>query len=145
MTTAETTTTTVTPPATAAAPVAKKKSAKRKISEGVAHIQASFNNTMISISTPSGDVLCQGSAGRSGFKGSRKGTPFAAQLAAETVAKKAIEEFALRRVVINVSGPGAGRDSAVRALRNSGLEIVRLVDKTSLPHNGCRPRKKRRV
>jgi small subunit ribosomal protein S11 len=124
---------------------AVKKKTKRKISEGVAHIQATFNNTMVSISTPSGDVLCQGSAGRSGFKGSRKGTPFAAQLAAETVAKKAIDEFSLRRVVINVSGPGAGRDSAVRALRNSGLEIIRLVDTTCLPHNGCRPRKKRRV
>lgn len=124
---------------------AVKKKVKRKISEGVAHIQATFNNTMVSISTPSGDVLCQGSAGRSGFKGSRKGTPFAAQLAAETVAKRAIDEYALRRVVINVSGPGAGRDSAVRALRNSGLEIIRLVDTTCLPHNGCRPRKKRRV
>jgi small subunit ribosomal protein S11 len=122
-----------------------KKKAKRKISEGVAHVCASFNNTMISITTPSGDVLCQGSAGRSGFKGSRKGTPFAAQLAAETVAKKAIEEFSLRRVVINVSGPGAGRDSAVRAMRNAGLEIIRLVDTTGIPHNGCRPRKKRRV
>lgn len=129
----------------ATASTAVKKKAKRKISEGVAHVCASFNNTMISITTPSGDVLCQGSAGRSGFKGSRKGTPFAAQLAAETVAKKAIDEFALRRVVINVSGPGAGRDSAVRALRNAGLEIIRLVDTTGIPHNGCRPRKKRRV
>lgn len=145
MTTApQTTETTTVAPAPAAAPVVKKKS-KRKISEGVVHVQASFNNTMVSIATPSGDILCQGSAGRSGFKGSRKGTPFAAQLAAETVAKKAIEEFSLKRVVINVSGPGAGRDSAVRALRNSGLEIIRLVDKTCLPHNGCRPRKKRRV
>lgn len=139
-TTPETTTAAAAP---SAAPVKKK--TKRKISEGVAHIQATFNNTMVSITSPSGDTLCQGSAGRSGFKGSRKGTPFAAQLAAETVAKKAIEEFSLRRVVINVSGPGAGRDSAVRALRNSGLEIIRLVDTTSLPHNGCRPRKKRRV
>jgi len=143
MTTEPTTTTTTETTAPAVAPAKKK--VKRKISEGVAHIQATFNNTMISITTPSGDVLCQGSAGRSGFKGSRKGTPFAAQLAAETVAKKAIEEFSLRRVVINVSGPGAGRDSAVRALRNSGLEIIRLVDTTCLPHNGCRPRKKRRV
>lgn len=122
-----------------------KKKVKRKISEGVAHVCATFNNTMISISTSSGDVLCQGSAGRSGFKGSRKGTPFAAQLAAETVAKKVIDEFSLRRVVVNVSGPGAGRDSAVRALRNSGLEIIRLIDTTRLPHNGCRARKKRRV
>ena len=138
------TTETTAAPAVAAATTVKKK-AKRKISEGVVHILATFNNTMVSITTPSGDVLCQGSAGRSGFKGSRKGTPFAAQLAAEFVAKKAIEEFALRRVVINVSGPGAGRDSAVRALRNSGLEVIRLVDTTGLPHNGCRPRKKRRV
>lgn len=118
---------------------------KRKISEGVAHVCASFNNTMIAITTPSGDLLCQGSAGKSGFKGSRKGTPFAAQLAAESVAKKAIEEFSLRRVVVNVSGPGAGRDSAIRALRNSGLDVIRLVDTTSIPHNGCRPKKKRRV
>lgn len=125
--------------------MAVKKKVKRKISEGVAHIQATFNNTMISISTPSGDVLCQGSAGRSGFKGSRKGTPFAAQLAAESVAKKAAEEFSVKRVVVNVSGPGAGRDSAVRALRNSGLDIIRLVDTTPLPHNGCRRRKRRRV
>jgi small subunit ribosomal protein S11 len=138
--------TVVTTESTNAAPAASsKKKSKRKISEGIAHILASFNNTMVSITTPSGDVLCQGSAGRSGFKGSRKGTPFAAQLAAEAVAKKAIEEFALRRVVIHVSGPGAGRDSAVRALRNSGLEVIRLVDTTGLPHNGCRPRKKRRV
>lgn len=144
MTTAQTPVTPETAAPAATVATAKKKT-KRKISEGVAHIQASFNNTMISITTPSGDVLCQGSAGRSGFKGSRKGTPFAAQLAAETVAKKAIEEFSLRRVVINVSGPGAGRDSAVRALRNSGLELIRLVDTTCLPHNGCRPRKKRRV
>ena len=145
MTTEPTSTPESTTPATPVTAAAAKKKVKRKISEGVAHIQATFNNTMVSISSPSGDVLCQGSAGRSGFKGSRKGTPFAAQLAAETVAKKAIEEFSLRRVVINVSGPGAGRDSAVRALRNSGLEIIRLVDTTRLPHNGCRPRKKRRV
>ena len=145
MTTAPETTSEVSTAAPASAASASKKKVKRKISEGVAHIQATFNNTMVSISTPSGDVLCQGSAGRSGFKGSRKGTPFAAQLAAESVAKKAIEEFSLRRVVINVSGPGAGRESAVRALRNSGLEIIRLNDTTPLPHNGCRPRKKRRV
>lgn len=143
ITTEPTTKTSTAAPAVATAPVKKK--VKRKLSEGVAHIQASFNNTMVSITTPSGDILCQGSAGRSGFKGSRKGTPFAAQLAAETAAKKVIEEFSLKRVVVNVSGPGAGRDSAVRALRNSGLEIIRLVDMTPLPHNGCRPRKKRRV
>lgn len=125
--------------------MATKAKAKRKISEGVAHIKATFNNTLISISTPSGDVICQGTAGRSGFKGARKGTPFAAQLAAEAVAKKAVDEFSLRRVVVEVSGPGAGRDSAIRALRGAGLEVIRLVDRTRLPHNGCRPRKKRRV
>ena len=125
--------------------MATKTKAKRKISEGVAHINATFNNTLISISTPSGDVLCQASAGSSGFKGSRKGTPFAAQLAAESAAKKAIDEYALRRVAVEVSGPGAGRDSAIRALRGAGLEVIRLIDKTPLPHNGCRPRKKRRV
>lgn len=131
--------------ATSPSTSAPKKKAKKKISEGIAHVQASFNNTVVTICTPSGDVLCQGSGGRSGFKGSRKGTPFAAQTAAEAVSKKAIEEYALKRVVVEVSGPGAGRDSAIRAMRASGLEVVRLVDKTPLPHNGCRPRKKRRV
>lgn len=125
--------------------MAGKKTAKRKLSEGVAHIQATFNNTLVSISTPSGDVIAQSSAGRAGFKGSRKGTPFAAQLAAEAVARKSIDEFGLRRVVVEVSGPGAGRDSAIRALRTAGLDVIRLVDRTRLPHNGCRPRKKRRV
>lgn len=145
-TTASSTTTSATETTVAPATVtAVKRKAKRTISEGIAHIQASFNNTIISITTPSGDVLCQGSAGRAGFKGSRKCTPFAAQLAAETVAKKAIDEFSLRRVSVHVSGPGAGRDSAVRALRNSGLEVIRLEDNTPLPHNGCRPKKKRRV
>lgn len=142
---AEITQTVTTSATTAPAVKQPRTKSKRKISEGIAHILASFNNTMVSITTPSGDVLCQGSAGRSGFKGSRKGTPFAAQLAAEVVGKKAIEEFALRRVVIHVSGPGAGRDSAVRALRNCGLEVIRLIDTTGLPHNGCRPKKKRRV
>jgi len=122
-----------------------KKKAKRKVSEGIAHVQASFNNTIVTICAPSGDVLCQGSGGRSGFKGARKGTPFAAQTAAEVVAKKAVEEYALRRVIVEVSGPGAGRDSAIRAMRAAGLEVIRLIDKTPLPHNGCRPRKKRRV
>ena len=125
--------------------MAAKSKTKRKISEGVAHIKATFNNTIISITTPSGDVLCQSSAGASGFKGSRKGTPFAAQLAAEATAKKASDEYGVRRVVINVSGPGAGRDSAIRAIRNSGIDVIRLVDRTRLPHNGCRPKKKRRV
>lgn len=132
--------------ATAAPAVAAKKKLKRKsYGEGIAHINASFNNTIISITTTSGELLCQGSAGKAGFSGARKGTPFAAQLAAEAVAKKAIEEFSLKSVVARVSGPGAGRDSAVRALRNAGLEIKMLADVTPLPHNGCRARKRRRV
>ncbi len=125
--------------------MAIKKKTKRKVSEGIAHVQATFNNTVVTMCTPSGDVLCQGSGGRSGFKGSRKGTPFAAQTAAEVVSKKAMEEYGLKRVIVEVSGPGAGRDSAIRAMRASGLEVIRLVDKTPLPHNGCRARKKRRV
>ncbi len=118
---------------------------KRKISEGIAHINATFNNTLITISSKAGDVLCQNSAGANGFKGSRKGTPYAAQLAADAAAKKAIDDYGLREVEINVSGPGAGRDSAIRAFKSAGLTITRLTDCTPLPHNGCRPRKKRRV
>lgn len=123
----------------------QQRGAKRKTIEGVATIQATFNNTVISISNTSGDVLCQSSAGRCGFKGSRKSTPYAAQLAAESVAKFAIENFDMKRLIVEVSGPGAGRDSAIRALRNAGLEVTKLTDKTPIPHNGCRPRKKRRV
>lgn len=118
---------------------------KRKVSEGVAHIQATFNNTVVTITTPAGDALCQSSAGRCGFKGSRKGTPYAAQLASEAVAKTAMETFEMKRVAVEVKGPGAGRDSAIRSLRNAGLEVISLKDQTALPHNGCRPRKKRRV
>ena len=125
--------------------MASKNRGKRKISEGVAHIQASFNNTIVTISDMSGNVLCQNSAGRAGVKGSRKGTPYAAQLAAEAAARFAKDEFDLRRVAIEVSGPGAGRDSAIRALHSLGLEVMKLKDKTRLPHNGCRPRKKRRI
>ncbi len=123
----------------------KTRRVKKRVSEGLATIQASFNNTIITISNPSGDVLCQNSAGRCGFKGSRKGTPFAAQLASEAAAKDAFENFEMRRVAVEVKGPGAGRESAIRALRNAGLEVIRLTDVTPLPHNGCRPRKKRRV
>ncbi len=123
----------------------KARGAKKKVAEGVAHIQATFNNTIVSISNSAGDVLCQNSAGRCGFKGSRKGTPYAAQLAAEAAAKYAIDNFDMKRVIIEVSGPGAGRDSAIRALRGAGLDIMSLVDTTALPHNGCRAPKKRRV
>ena|SRR3990167_5806356 len=117
----------------------------RKVTEGIAHVQATFNNTKISISDPQGNVLCFRSAGASGFKGSRKGTPYAAQLPAEELGKIVIENFGMKRVAIQVRGPGAGRDSAIRGLRSAGLEITSLEDRTRLPHNGCRPRKKRRV
>lgn len=117
----------------------------RKVTEGIAHIQATFNNTKISISDPQGNVLAFKSAGGSGFKGSRKGTPYGAQLASEALARMVKENFGLRRVAVKAKGPGAGRDSAIRGLRTGGLEIFRLEDITPLPHNGCRPRKKRRV
>ena len=116
-----------------------------KVTEGIAHIKATFNNTMISVSDPQGNVLCFRSAGGSGFKGSRKGTPYGAQLASEEVGRQARENFEMRRLVVRVKGAGAGRDSAIRGLRSAGLEIIRLEDRTPLPHNGCRPRKKRRV
>jgi len=121
------------------------KKARTQVTEGVAHIQATFNNTIITISKTSGDVICFSSAGQCGFKNARKGTPYAAQLAGEEVGKKAVEEFGMKRVGVNVCGGGAGRDSAIRALRSAGLEILFLNDTTKLPHNGCRPRKKRRV
>ncbi len=121
-----------------------KKRVKRKFNECAIHIQATFNNTVVSGTTLSGDVLVQSSAGRCGFKGSRRGTPYAAQMAAEAVVK-GLEEFDTRRVVVFVSGPGAGRDSAIRSLHNAGLEIISLTDRTGIPHNGCRPRKRRRV
>jgi small subunit ribosomal protein S11 len=125
--------------------MAAKQRNKRKYSEGVAHIQATFNNTLVTITNPAGDSLCHSSAGEMGFKGSRKGTPYAAQLAGEDVAKKAADLYDLKRVAVEVSGPGAGRESAIRALRSAGLDVVSLKEKTSIPHNGCRPRKKRRV
>lgn len=125
--------------------MAAKQRNKRKISEGVAHIKATFNNVILGISDPKGDILYQSSAGRVGFKGSRKGTPYAGQLVAEEAAKFVIDNFHMKRVAIEVSGPGASRDSAIRALKGAGLEVIRLTDKTRLPHNGCRPRKKRRV
>ncbi|MCH9643332.1 MAG: 30S ribosomal protein S11 [Gammaproteobacteria bacterium] len=122
-----------------------KRRAKSKVSEGVVHIKATFNNTLISITNPKGDVLTRGTAGMAGFKGARKGTPFAAQLASEAAAKSAVENFDMKRVIVRVSGPGAGRESAIRAVRSAGLDILSLIDVTKLPHNGCRPRKKRRV
>jgi small subunit ribosomal protein S11 len=121
-----------------------KKKIKRNVSRGVAHIQTSFNNTIITITDTNGDTLSAASAGTVGFKGSRKSTPFAAQRAAEDAAGKAMK-FGLREIEVKIKGPGAGRESAVTALQNSGLNVKAIEDVTPLPHNGCRPPKKRRV
>lgn len=120
------------------------KKVKRHIANGTAHIQTTFNNTIITITDTAGSVIAWSSAGSLGFKGSRKGTPFAAQIASETAAKKAME-VGLRQVDVYVKGPGAGRETAIRALQAAGLEITLIKDVTPVPHNGCRPPKRRRV
>jgi len=123
----------------------KKKTKKlRKVDAAIAHVRSTFNNTMVTITTMDGDVLLSGSAGKSGFKGSRKGTPFAASQIATTLAKDMMT-IGVKTVEVNLQGPGAGRDSVVRALQGAGLHISVLRDVTPLPHNGCRAPKKRRV
>jgi len=124
--------------------MAKKGKEKKNVSNGVAHIHASFNNTIVTITDTSGNVITWSSSGSKGFKGSRKSTPFASQLAAETAAKKAMEH-GMRQVEVYVKGPGTGRESAIRAIQAAGLEIVAIKDVTPIPHNGCRPPKRRRV
>ena len=121
-----------------------KRKEKRNVPHGVAHIQATFNNTIVSISDPEGNLLSWSSAGRIGFKGSRKGTPFAAQVAAPNAGGN-VKDVGMRSVDVLVNGPGAGRESAIRALQASGLEVKSIKDVTPIPHNGCRPRKRRRV
>ena len=121
-----------------------KRKARRSVARGIAHIKATFNNTMITITDTSGETLAWASAGTAGFKGTRKSTPFAAQRAAETVAQAA-RKFGLSEVEIRVKGPGSGRESAISALQAAGLRIQSIEDVTPLPHNGCRARKKRRV
>lgn len=127
---------------------AKKKAAKRRekkvVPAGHAYIQATFNNTIVTISDTEGNTVCWSSSGSLGFKGSRKGTPFAAQQAAATAANKA-RDMGMRTIEVSVKGPGSGRDSAIRGLQNAGLEIRAIRDVTPIPHNGCRPPKKRRV
>ena len=123
---------------------AKKKKVKRNVPKAVAHVQASFNNTIITVTDPNGDVICWGSAGTIGFKGSRKSTPFAAQRAAERCADAAIK-MGVKEIDVRVKGPGAGRESAIRSLQARGLKVRTIEDVTPLPHNGCRPRKRRRV
>ncbi|MGH2812675.1 MAG: 30S ribosomal protein S11 [Actinomycetota bacterium] len=117
---------------------------KKNVVHGVAHIKATFNNTIIAVSDTEGNVLSWASAGNVGFKGSRKSTPFAAQLAAESASRRA-QEHGVRRVDVQVKGPGSGRETAIRSLQASGLEIIGIKDVTPVPHNGCRPRKRRRV
>ncbi|HWL45997.1 MAG TPA: 30S ribosomal protein S11 [Ilumatobacter sp.] len=116
---------------------------RKNVSVGVVHIKSSFNNTIVSITDPQGNVISWASSGGVGFKGSRKSTPFAAQLAAERAASAA-QEHGLRRVEIQVKGPGSGRDTAVRAIQNTGLEVSSIKDVTPVPHNGCTPPKRRR-
>ena len=123
---------------------ARKKKVKRNVPKAVAHIQASFNNTIVMITDPNGDALCWASAGTIGFKGSRKSTPFAAQRAAEKCADQAIK-MGVKELDVRVSGPGSGRESAIRSLQARGLKVRTIEDVTPLPHNGCRPRKRRRV
>lgn len=122
----------------------RKRKARRTVAKAIVHIKATFNNTVITVTDPSGEVLCWNSAGTIGFKGSRKSTPFAAQRAAETVAEKA-RKLGVREVEVRVKGPGSGRESAVTALQSAGISVRSIEDVTPLPHNGCRPRKKRRV
>jgi len=121
-----------------------KKKSRKGVARAVAHVHCSFNNTIITISDAGGDTICWDSAGTIGFKGSRKSTPFAAQRAAERVAEKALKA-GVREVEVFVKGPGSGRESAVRALQVAGLNVKAIEDHTPLPHNGCRPRKRRRV
>ena len=122
----------------------KKKKERKNIPAGVAHIKATFNNTLVTITDPGGNVISWSSAGVQGFKGARKGTPFAAQLAAQDAAKKAMEH-GMRNVDVYVKGPGAGREAALRALQAAGLSVNLIRDVSPIPHNGCRPPKRRRV
>lgn len=128
--------------------MAKSNQKKKKIvkvdAAGEAHIQATFNNVIISLTNNAGQVISWSSAGKMGFKGSKKNTPYAAQVAAEDASKEA-HDFGLRRVRVFVKGPGAGRESAIRSIHNSGIEVIEIIDVTPLPHNGCRPPKRRRV
>jgi len=123
---------------------AKRKKVKKNVVDGIAHIHASFNNTIVTITDRQGNALAWATAGGSGFRGSRKSTPFAAQVAAERVGEM-VKEFGLKNLEVEVKGPGPGRESAVRAENNAGFRITNITDVTPIPHNGCRPPKKRRV
>jgi small subunit ribosomal protein S11 len=127
-----------------AKPTRIRKKVKKQVADGVAHVHASFNNTIITITDRQGNPLSWATSGGSGFRGSRKSTPFAAQVAADR-AGQAVKEYGVRNLDVNVKGPGPGRESAVRALNNAGFKITSITDVTPIPHNGCRPPKKRRV
>jgi small subunit ribosomal protein S11 len=129
--------------AKAATPRTRKK-VKKNVVDGIAHVHASFNNTIVTITDRQGNALCWATAGGSGFRGSRKSTPFAAQVAAERAGNMA-QEYGMKNLEVEVKGPGPGRESAVRALNNAGFRITNITDVTPIPHNGCRPPKKRRV
>ena len=131
-------------PAEGAKPAPRRKREKRTVPRGAAHIKASFNNTIVSLTDPQGNVIAWASAGASGWKGSRKSTPYAAQVAPENAARKALD-LGLKTVEVFVRGPGAGREAAIRALEATGLEVTAITDVTPIPHNGCRPPKRRRV
>jgi small subunit ribosomal protein S11 len=122
----------------------KRRKTRRNVAVGVVHIRATFNNTTVTVTDTKGDTLCWSSSGTSGFKGSRKSTPFAGQMAAQQAAEKAIK-FGVKEVDVKVKGPGSGRESAITALQAAGLTIKSIEDVTPLPHNGCRPKKRRRV
>ena len=132
------------PSASAAGAPVRKKKARRNVPAGVAHIKATFNNTIITITDLNGEVISWATAGSKGFKGSRKSTPFAAQVAAEDAARRAMDS-GMRTVSVLVSGPGSGRESAVRAIAAAGMKVALIKDTTPIPHNGCRPSKRRRV
>jgi len=125
-------------------PQRQRKREKKSVPRGQAHIQSTFNNTIVTLTDPRGNVLAWSSAGSSNFKGSRKSTPYAAQMTAETAAKKAMEH-GLREVAVLVKGPGSGREAAIRSLQAAGLVVTSITDVTPIPHNGCRPPKRRRV
>ena len=125
-------------------PTRTRKKVKKVVTDGVAHVHASFNNTIITITDRQGNALCWATSGGSGFHGSRKSTPFAAQVAADRAGQMA-KEYGVKSLDVNVKGPGPGRESAVRALNNAGFQITNITDVTPIPHNGCRPPKKRRV
>lgn len=121
-----------------------KRREKKNVPRGQAHIQSTFNNTIVTITDPSGNVVCWASAGQNGFKGSRKSTPYAAQVTAEAAARKALEN-GMRQIEVFVKGPGSGREAAIRSLQSNGLQVIAITDVTPIPHNGCRPPKRRRV